>query len=142
MKASRTISVVTAAAAVGLGVTGTATAAVAPATGSTTCTTEPVWRASTTVFGTPIQNHEYTVTLPLGTFYAEWSSAWNLAVHYTVLSPGTASCKYRNTIRATEEQFHFDGYEALDASMRRELGDVGAVRSASARSGEVIAWPA
>lgn len=46
-------------------------------------------------------------------------------VMFVVLAPGPESCKYRNTIRSPEEQFHFDGYETLDASMRRELGDVG-----------------
>jgi hypothetical protein len=46
-------------------------------------------------------------------------------VMFVVLAPGTESCKYRNTIRNPEAQFHFDGYEALAASMHRELGDVG-----------------
>jgi adenylylsulfate kinase-like enzyme len=46
-------------------------------------------------------------------------------VMLVVLSPGTEPCKYRNTIRNPEEQFHFDGYKALNASMRRELGNLG-----------------
>jgi hypothetical protein len=46
-------------------------------------------------------------------------------VMFVVLSPGSESCNYRNTTRNPEAQFDFDGYEALDASMRRELGDVG-----------------
>ncbi|MET7291216.1 hypothetical protein ABZS79_03480 [Streptomyces griseoloalbus] len=32
---------------------------------------------------------------------------------------------YRNTLRDPQERFHFDGYEDLDAGMKRELGDVG-----------------
>ncbi|MEO3751320.1 AAA family ATPase [Streptomyces sp. B6B3] len=42
-----------------------------------------------------------------------------------VLAPGTDVCRYRNTLRAAEERFDFDGYEALDAEMKRELGDAG-----------------
>jgi hypothetical protein len=77
----------TAVAAMGLGVTGTATAAITPAAGAT-CTTEPLWKASTTAPTSAhlVQNYEYTVKLPYGTFYAEWSSAWNLAVKYVKTS--------------------------------------------------------
>ncbi len=42
-----------------------------------------------------------------------------------VLTPGIDVCKYRNTIRDPRERFDFDGYEALDATMRREFGDAG-----------------
>jgi adenylylsulfate kinase-like enzyme len=44
---------------------------------------------------------------------------------FVVLAPGSAACRYRNTIRDPRERFHFDGYDALDADMRRELGDLG-----------------
>lgn len=42
-----------------------------------------------------------------------------------VLSPGIEACQYRNTLRDPRERFDFDGYEYLDASMKRELGDAG-----------------
>jgi predicted kinase len=46
-------------------------------------------------------------------------------VLFVVLAPGIDVCRYRNTIRDARERFDFDGYEALDADMKRELGDVG-----------------
>ncbi|EST19060.1 hypothetical protein M878_43115 [Streptomyces roseochromogenus subsp. oscitans DS 12.976] len=46
-------------------------------------------------------------------------------VLFVVLAPGSEVCRYRNTIRDPRERFDFDGYDALDAAMRRELGDVG-----------------
>lgn len=46
-------------------------------------------------------------------------------VLFVVLTPGISVCQYRNTIRDPGERFYFDGYEALDADMKRELGDVG-----------------
>lgn len=46
-------------------------------------------------------------------------------VLFVVLSPGIDVCRYRNTIRDPRERFDFDGYEGLDAGMKRELGDVG-----------------
>jgi hypothetical protein len=82
MKFSRATSVLVAASAVGLGLSGTASATVTPQS-VTACTTEPTWTNSITVNGTPAQDHIYTLTLPNGTFNAEWSSAWNLAVNYT-----------------------------------------------------------
>lgn len=42
-----------------------------------------------------------------------------------VLTPGIDVCKYRNTIRDPRERFDFDGYEALDATMKDEFGDAG-----------------
>lgn len=42
-----------------------------------------------------------------------------------VLAPGIEVCRFRNTIRDPRERFDFDGYEELDAAMRREFGDVG-----------------
>jgi adenylylsulfate kinase-like enzyme len=46
-------------------------------------------------------------------------------VLFVVLAPGIDVCQYRNTVRDPRERFDFDGYEALDAEMKRELGDVG-----------------
>lgn len=44
---------------------------------------------------------------------------------FVVLAPGIDSCQYRNTIRDPSERFDFDGYDTLDANMKRELGNVG-----------------
>jgi hypothetical protein len=44
-------------------------------------------------------------------------------VRLVVLAPGTEVCRYRNTTRPTYEQFAFDGYEQLDAAMKRDIGD-------------------
>ena len=46
-------------------------------------------------------------------------------VRLVVLAPGVDACRARNESREPEEQFAFDGYERLEADMRRELGDVG-----------------
>ena len=46
-------------------------------------------------------------------------------VLFVVLAPGIEVCRYRNTIRDPRERFDFDGYEALNADMKREFGDVG-----------------
>ncbi|MFI0982250.1 phosphotransferase [Streptomyces sp. NPDC021093] len=46
-------------------------------------------------------------------------------VMFIVLAPGIEVCKYRNTIRDPRERFYFAGYEALEADMKREFGDVG-----------------
>ncbi|MEV8291084.1 hypothetical protein [Streptomyces niveus] len=46
-------------------------------------------------------------------------------VLFVVLTPGIEVCQYRNTIRDPRERFDFYGYEALDADMKREFGDVG-----------------
>jgi adenylylsulfate kinase-like enzyme len=46
-------------------------------------------------------------------------------VLFVVLTPGIEVCKYRNTLRDPQERFDFDGYEALDADMKREFGDAG-----------------
>ncbi|WP_228044820.1 phosphotransferase [Streptomyces ferrugineus] len=46
-------------------------------------------------------------------------------VQFVVLAPGIEACRYRNTIRDPVERFDFDGYEDLDADMKRELGGVG-----------------
>jgi chloramphenicol 3-O-phosphotransferase len=46
-------------------------------------------------------------------------------VRLVTLAPGTDVCRQRNTTRAPEEQFDFDGYHQLEADMHRELGEVG-----------------
>ncbi len=46
-------------------------------------------------------------------------------VRLVVLDPGIDACKHRNAMRNPEEQFEFDGYERLEADMKREFGDVG-----------------
>ena len=46
-------------------------------------------------------------------------------VRLVVLAPGIAVCKDRNAGRDPETQFEFDGYERLEADMRREFGDIG-----------------
>lgn len=46
-------------------------------------------------------------------------------VRLVVLDPGIDVCKHRNAMRNPEEQFEFDGYERLEADMKREFGDVG-----------------
>ncbi|GAB2614033.1 AAA family ATPase [Kribbella endophytica] len=46
-------------------------------------------------------------------------------VQFVVLAPGIDVCRYRNTIRDPADRFDFDGYEALEATMKRELGDAG-----------------
>ncbi|MET9555293.1 AAA family ATPase [Streptomyces sp. NPDC006645] len=44
---------------------------------------------------------------------------------FVVLTPGIEVCRHRNTVRDPADRFDFDGYEALDADMRREFGDAG-----------------
>jgi predicted kinase len=46
-------------------------------------------------------------------------------VRLVVLAPGIEVCKQRNAARDPQERFDFDGYERLDADMKREFGDVG-----------------
>lgn len=46
-------------------------------------------------------------------------------VLFVVLSPGIDACRQRNADRDPRERFDFDGYEALEATMQREFGDVG-----------------
>ena len=46
-------------------------------------------------------------------------------VLFVVLAPGIEVCRYRNTIRDPRERFDFDGYEDLEADMKREFGEVG-----------------
>ena len=42
-----------------------------------------------------------------------------------VLAPGIEVCRDRNTKRDPDERWDFAGYEALEAEMQREFGDVG-----------------
>ncbi|WIE62222.1 AAA family ATPase [Curtobacterium sp. MCLR17_032] len=42
-----------------------------------------------------------------------------------VLAPGEAACRDRNAARSEDEQFDFDGYRELDATMRVGFGDQG-----------------
>lgn len=60
-------------------------------------------------------------------------------VHFVVLAPGIEVCRYRNTIRPPQERFYFDGYEALEADMKRELGDAGWWLDTSALTAEQTA---
>lgn len=46
-------------------------------------------------------------------------------VLFVVLAPGIEVCQQRNTIRDPQERDDFDGYQDLDADMKRELADVG-----------------
>ena len=46
-------------------------------------------------------------------------------VRLVVLAPGIEVCKHRNAMRNPEERLEFDGYERLEADMKREFGDVG-----------------
>ena len=110
MKASHVISIAAAAAtALSLGVTGVANAAVTPAT-NTFCTSEPAWHSSMTVNGTPAQDHNYTLALSNGTFSAQWSSAWNLAVNYHKTGGSTISLTFE----------YFDIYTSLDLNGTHE----------------------
>ena len=112
MKHLRAISVAMTAAVVGLGMSGTATAAVSPHS-VTACTLEPTWEASTPVRGTPVIDHEYTLVLQGGTFYAEWSSAWNLAVKYV---------KSSGTISGTFEYFDINTNEDSSGALHQSCG--------------------
>jgi hypothetical protein len=58
----------------------------------------------------------------LGAFRRELASHHLLLV---VLDPGSDTCRYRNQIRAPQEQFFFDGYDELRASMRSGFGNLG-----------------
>ena len=46
-------------------------------------------------------------------------------VRLVILAPGIEACRYRNSIRDSEERFDFDGYERLEADMRRDLDQLG-----------------
>jgi predicted kinase len=46
-------------------------------------------------------------------------------VTLVVLAPGIEACKHRNATRDPDDHFDFDGYEQLDADMKREFGDAG-----------------
>jgi predicted kinase len=44
-------------------------------------------------------------------------------VRLVILAPGSEVCRRRNAEREPIEQFAFDGYEQLDADMKRDLGE-------------------
>ncbi len=46
-------------------------------------------------------------------------------VTLVVLASGIGACKYRNATRHPQDRFTFDGYERLEADMKREFGDAG-----------------
>lgn len=48
-----------------------------------------------------------------------------LPTSFVVLAPGSEACRERNRYRDPQQRWEFTGYEAMDASMRRELGDQG-----------------
>lgn len=49
----------------------------------------------------------------------------DLGLRLLVLDPGGPVCRARNEERSPEEQFFFDGHEALTASMRAGFGELG-----------------
>ncbi|MFD7155482.1 AAA family ATPase [Kribbella sp. NPDC059898] len=60
---------------------------------------------------------------------------------------GIEVCRYRNTIRDPAERFDFDGYERLEADMRREFGDTGwwldtADLTAGETADQIVEWAA
>ncbi|WP_427896437.1 AAA family ATPase [Kribbella sp. GL6] len=64
---------------------------------------------------------------------------------FVVLAPGIEVCRYRNTIRDPAERFDFDGYERLEADMRREFGDTGwwldtAGQAADETADRIVEW--
>lgn len=46
-------------------------------------------------------------------------------VRLVTLAPGIEVCRHRNATRHPAERFDFDGYEQLEADMKRGFGDVG-----------------
>jgi chloramphenicol 3-O-phosphotransferase len=46
-------------------------------------------------------------------------------VRLVTLAPGVEVCRHRNATRAPEERFEFEGYDQLEAEMKRDLGEVG-----------------
>ena len=46
-------------------------------------------------------------------------------VRLVTLAPGIDACQHRNATRDPDERFAFDGYRQLEATMQRELGDIG-----------------
>jgi predicted kinase len=45
-------------------------------------------------------------------------------VRLVILAPGVEVCRHRNATRHPDEQFEFDGYELLEADMKRDLADI------------------
>lgn len=46
-------------------------------------------------------------------------------VRLITLAPSIEVCRYRNTTRDPEDRFYFDGYDRLEADMRRDLSHLG-----------------
>jgi predicted kinase len=46
-------------------------------------------------------------------------------VRMVILAPGPAVCRHRNVTRDPDEYFEFDGYERLEADMRRDIAEFG-----------------
>jgi predicted kinase len=46
-------------------------------------------------------------------------------VRMVILAPGPAVCRHRNVSRDPDEYFEFDGYERLEADMRRDIAGFG-----------------
>jgi len=44
-------------------------------------------------------------------------------VRLVILAPGVEVCQHRNATRHPDEQFEFDGYDLLEADMKRDLAD-------------------
>jgi hypothetical protein len=44
-------------------------------------------------------------------------------VRLVILAPGIDVCRRRNAMRDPQDRFEFDGYEGLEADMKREFGD-------------------
>jgi predicted kinase len=42
-----------------------------------------------------------------------------------VLAPGIAACRHRNATREPDERWEFDGYERLEARMRKDIAESG-----------------
>lgn len=60
-------------------------------------------------------------------------------VRLLTLAPGIEVCKHRNAHRDPEDRFEFDGYERLEADMRRDLAGVGWELDTSAMTAEETA---
>ena len=45
-------------------------------------------------------------------------------VRLVILAPRVEVCKHRNATRHPDEQFEFDGYDLLEADMKRDLADI------------------
>jgi chloramphenicol 3-O-phosphotransferase len=46
-------------------------------------------------------------------------------VRLVILAPGVAVCRLRNATRDPDERWEFDGYDRLEAEMRRDIAGLG-----------------